>query len=260
MKPFWPLLAIALAALAAGLGWLLLRGGEAPPTATDERAAREPLHRTRAMPPAEALAIAFRAAFDADGEARRTVGDQTYVYRPERMHWIGNKAMLISLGRNLSDCHACGGTLAVHYLEPYGNGLRVTGAWLETEASSSNGAPPNVVEISRALARYPVVQATGGGTWQGYICTVAWLVELRPEGPVTSGPIPISHSNAGNIDEDTGRTFGGDPARELQGRIANVRRGQSFDVVFTGTERFSETYTYRDNRWVGPELESRAAC
>lgn len=257
---FWLLLALALAALAAGLGWLLLRGDEDATPGNDQATTRAPLPRARALPPAEQLALAFRAAFGAAGEARRTVGDQTYVYAPERLEWIGGRAALISLGRNGNNCHACGGAMAVHYLRPESNGFRVTGAWLDTDASSSNGEPPHEIAIIRELSDYPVVYASGGGTWQGQTCTWARLVELRPEAPVTSDSILMSHSNAGNVDPVTGRTFGGDPAIEIEGRIVNIRRSRSFDVAFTGTERFSETYRYRGNRWVGPDQESREAC
>lgn len=265
-RPIWQWLVLGfwLASLVAITGWLIFRSDPADVVtdnglSTSNQVAQASIPPAKALPAAEQLALAFRTAFGANGEVRRSVGEQTYLYRPERLEWIGNRAMLISLGRNVQDCHACGGTVAIHYLSPEGDGLRVGGAWLENPPAGSFGAPPGEIAINHELTDNPVVYATGGSTGQGYACTVAWLVELRHEGPITSGPIPISYSNAGAVD-DTGRTMGGDPLRELQGRIANVRRGQSFDVAFTGAEQFTETYSYRGGRFVGPELESRAAC
>lgn len=261
----WVVLGLWLAALVAIAAWLMLRSdrsedasGKAQPISN--QVAQEPIPPAKSLPAAEQLALAFRTAFGANGEVRRSVGEHTYVYRAERLEWIGNRAILISLGRNVDDCHACGGTMAIHYLRPEDQGLRVTGAWLENPPSGSFGAPPGEVAINRELTDNPIVYATGGSTNQGYTCSVAWLVELRRDGPVTSGPIPISYSNAGAVMEETGRTMGGDPLRELQGRIANIRRGQSFDIAFTGAEQFTETYSYRRGRFVGPELKSRAAC
>ncbi len=261
----WILLILWLAALAAIALWLMLRDDPDVPVADNRQAAQNqvseaPIPPAKALPPAEQLTLAFRTAFGGDGEVRRSIGDNSYVYSPERIEWVGNRAMLISLGRNVDDCHACGGTMAVHYLEPVDQGLRVTGAWLEAGPSSSNGLPPGDVAINRDLTDNVIVYSTGSFIGQGYSCTVAWLVELRREGPVESGPIPISYSNEGAVLPETGRTMGGDPLRELEGRITNVRRGQSFDISFTGAERFSDTYTYQGGRFVGPELESRAAC
>lgn len=266
-RPIWQWLVLGfwLASLVAITGWLIFRSDPAEDLhgnglTSSNQVAQAPIPPAKALAPSEQLALAFRTAFGANGEVRRSVGEQTYVYRPERLEWIGNRAMLISLGRNVEECHACGGTMAVHYLSPEGDGLRVSGAWLENPPAGSFGAPPGEVAINRELTDNPVVYASGGSTGQGYTCSVAWLVELRHEGPVTSGPIPISYSNAGAVLEETGRTMGGDPLRELRGRIANIRRGQSFDIAFTGAEQFTETYGYRGARFVGPGPESRAAC
>ena len=261
----WAVLVLWLAALAVIGLWLMMRDEPGSEIVGNRQAERGPppqgpIPPAQSLPPSEQLALAFRTAFGADGEVRRAVGDNTYVYTAERLEWVGNRAMLISLGRNVEDCHACGGAMAVHYLEPVDRGLRVTGAWLEAGPSSSNGAPPSEVAINRELTSNPVVTSTGGFIGQGYSCTVAWLVELRQDGPVESGPIPIAFSNEGAVMPETGRTMGGDPLRELEGRITNIRRGRSFEVAFTGAERFSDTYTYQGGRFVGPELESRAAC
>lgn len=259
----WIVLILWLAALAALAAWLWLRGGrDDPPPLTNQVAPKQasdgPIPPAKALPQSEQLALAFRAAFGSDREARRTVGENSYVYTPERLEWVGNRAMLISLGRNPDDCHACSGAMAIHYLLPEGDGLRVSGAWLDVGPGGGWGNPAGEVAVNRDLTENPVIysETTDGG--QGYMCTVAWLVELQPGRPVSSEPFPIGSSNAGAV-LDNGRTMTGDPLREIEGRIGNVRRGQAFDVIFTGAERFSETYHYRNGRFVGP-AQSRAAC
>lgn len=258
----WIVLGLWLAALAALGAWLLLRGGDGAAGGNGQAQANQqvegPIPPAKALAPAAQLDLAFRAAFGASREARRAVGDQTFVYSPARIEWIGNKAMLISLGRNVDDCHACSGAMAIHYLHPEGDGLRVDGAWLDVGPGGGWGNPVGDLVVNRALTGSPVIysETTDGG--QGYMCTVAWLVELQRDRPVASEPIPIGSSNQGAV-LDNGRTMGGDPLREVEGRIGNVRRGQSFDVIFTGAERFTETYHYRGGRFVGPS-QSRAAC
>jgi hypothetical protein len=258
----WIVLGLWLGGLVAITIWLIVRdrGGDPPGNAlaTADVPAGEPIPPARALAPAAQLDLAFRAAFGASRQARRTVGDQTYVYSPDRIEWIGNRAMLISLGRNADDCHACAGAMAIHYLHPEGDGLSVDGAWLEAGPRGGWGRPADEIAINREMTNNPIVYSTSTDGGQGYMCTVAWLVELTHEGPVASEPIPIGSSNAGAVG-DNGRTMGGEPLREVEGRIANIRRGQSFDLVFTGAERFTETYHYRNGHFVGP-AQSRAAC
>lgn len=214
----------------------------------------------RALPAAEQLGRAFAAAFGKAAPARLTADDQTYDYRPERLEWIGEKAVLISAGDNVDNSHAASGAMAIHYLAPTADGFRVTGAWPVATAGGTFGAGPSAIAVNRALSDFPVVYSEGGGTWQGYTCGWAHLVELGPDGPVASEPVHISLSNDGALDDTTGRTFGGEPRRDIEGRIGNVRRNQGFDVVFTGTERFAEPYAYRDHRFVRTTPESRAMC
>jgi hypothetical protein len=214
----------------------------------------------KALPSAEQVRRAFVAAFGRANGARLAVEDQTYEFRPERLEWIGEKAVLISLGENVDDSHVAAGTMAIHYLNPLGDRFRVIGAWPNITIGGTFGAAPQEVAINRELLNQPVVYSKGGGTWQGYTCSWANLVELGPDRPVASESIPLSLSNAGAVMEETGRTFGGEPRSDIEGRIDNVRRNQGFDVQFTGTERFAEHYAYRDHRFVRTTPESRAMC
>lgn len=244
------------------------RGGEAgpvePPTrvqANAGQAAVVPSGRDiRTRPDGEQLAAAFQAAFGRRGSARQDTGDQTYIYHPAKLVWTGDRAALISLGENAETSHAASGTMAVHYLSPAADGFRVTGSWLEMAGGGTFGAPLSHLAVNRTLSQYPVIYGEGGGTWQGYTCSWAYLVELGPDRPVESGPIPLSYTNGGAIVTETGRTMGGDPERTVQGRIVNIRKGHGFDVVFTGTERFAEHYDYHGNRFARNYPTSNAVC
>ncbi|MGD9713205.1 MAG: hypothetical protein AB7V46_14195 [Thermomicrobiales bacterium] len=215
------------------------------------------------------LAEAFRVAFADHRNAELTVAgyrepdggivsDQTYAFRPFSLEWLGGTAALISLGRNLDDSHVSSGALAIHYLNPTGDSFTVIGSWPRIVDGASFGAEPLAVAVSRSLAEYPVVYSEGGGTWSGTTCGWAHLVELRPGQPIATEGIPISHSNEGA--DGTVATLDGGSARTIEGRIGNIDRGRSFDVIFTGTERFVERYAYRNHRWMPTVRESRAAC
>lgn len=247
---------------------LLIRGGGGAETRTPAQSApaRQAAIPTAAAPavrrlsPAEQLAAAFAAAFGRRGSARVDAGEQTYVYRPARLVWMGERAALISLGTNVQDYHAASGTMAVHYLMPAGAGFRVAGAWPEIGGGGTFGAAPHDVAVNRTLSQYPVIYGEGGGTWQGYTCSWAYLVELGPDRPIESGPIPLSYTNGGAVLPETGRTMGDDPERTVEGRIGNIVRGRGFDVIFAGTEHFIEHYDYRGNRFARNTPESRAVC
>jgi hypothetical protein len=87
--------------------------------------------------------------------------------------------------------------------------------------------------VSPRFSNWPVIVSEGGGTGQGYSCSSATLTELRPEGPFELATIPLSYSDAGaKTDEEAGR--------EINGRIINVAKNQSFDVVYSGSRSFSE--------------------
>ncbi|HEV2816438.1 MAG TPA: hypothetical protein VGW40_04350 [Allosphingosinicella sp.] len=265
------LIAVALGAFLLGALTvclvLLIRGGggsetgnAAQPTPRQVAAPPAVMPAVKALPSAGQLAAAFAAAFGRPDSARIDGDDHSYRYRPERLIWMGERAVLISLGTNVEDFHAASGTMAVHYLAPEGTGFRVTGAWPEIGGGGTFGAAPHHVAVNRSLSPYPVISGEGGGTWQGYTCSWAYLIELGPDRPIESGPIPLSYTNAGAVLPETGRTMGGDLERTVEGRIGNIRRGRGFDVIFTGTERFIEHYDYRGNRFARNTPESRAVC
>lgn len=206
----------------------------------------------RTRPPAEQLAAAFRTAFGADRRARREVAELgTIIYRPGGLRWIGPRAVLVSPGRAAEESHAASGAMAVHYLEPAGDGFRVTGEWLNAGSGTSSGAEPSWA-FSSSLSNQPMLESGGGGTWQGHTCTWTTFTEFGAGGPVEVVRLQMYQSDGGAITEESGQT-----ATELTGTIRNVVKDRSFDVVYTGTDRFTEHYVRRGARYVLAGGETR---
>jgi hypothetical protein len=79
-----------------------------------------------------------------------------------------------------------------------------------------------------------MVVAEGGGTGQGYTCSWLTLTELRPNGPAKVARIPLVY--------DDGGAMAAGEAKSIEGRLLNVVKGESFDVVYSGSRAFSEHY------------------
>jgi hypothetical protein len=194
-----------------------------------------------------ALAAARRAAFPRGTNIAE--GEETRHFDTHRLVATPFGPVLVSEGYIEMGAHGTPGVIAVHYLRPEGAGFAVRRAFPTAVEAGSQGDMADW-SISRAFTDLPTIYTEGGGTWQGYTCVVATLTELRPDGPAQIASIPTYYDNAGV----------GGRVRRFEGRIANIRRGASFDVVFTGTARFTEHYIYRGGRFVRATRESRAEC
>jgi hypothetical protein len=87
------------------------------------------------------------------------------------------------------------------------------------------------------------VTVSGGGTWQGYTCSVTTLLELAPDKPRELVTVPLHYDNGGAVNE-------GKKATAIDGKIARIVPGRSFDVVYSGARKFSEHYVRRGNAYV----------
>ena len=271
----WIAVGAFLLGVLAVLALLLIRGNgsdekPAPPLAPSAEApaaapAAPPAATIRSRSEGEQLAAAFAAAFGGLPPVRRSVGDSEIVYRPARLRWIGDRAVLVSAGTNRADCHACAGYLAVHYLVPEGAGFHVAGAWLEGAGSGSWGRPPDW-DFSTLLAEQPMIRTGGGDGGQGYFCSWAQFYELSPSGPREVANVQTGYSDTGaRVPEE------GTPPTEVEGAIRNVVRGRSFDIVYTvrdfalrsdafvpaGSRRVTDHYVLRGGRYVPSSGESR---
>jgi hypothetical protein len=216
-----------------------------PEPAQANAAAPAPQPAIRGRPEAEQLAAAFRAAFR--GQAVRDAEDGEITYRPATLLWVGDRAVLISNGNNADECHACAGVVAVHHLVPEGEGFRVDGEWLRV-ATDDYGRPPEW-RISSELTGRPALRAKGGGGNQGIFCHFVTWYDLAGGRPSELARVQTGYTNEGSGEEGEGV--------ELTGRIANLRRGRSFDVVYTGYESFTESYRWRGDRFEKEGGETR---
>lgn len=217
------------------------------------------------MTPAFALAILLTAtpaatAQDRLAAARRAAfpqginiaeGDGTRIFERSVLIDAPFGPVLVSEGYVEFGAHGTPGIIAAHYLRPLGSGFAVLRAFPTAVQNGSHGGMSDW-SISRLFTDRPAIYTEGGGTWQGYTCSVATLTELRPEGPVEVAVVPIYQDDSGARQ--------GRRAWTLEGRIVHIRRRRSFDVVFTGSARFTEHYSWRGGRFVRTTGESRATC
>jgi hypothetical protein len=209
-----------------------------------------PVQDVRSLTKQEQLGRAFAAAFGSPLQAKGDVNGQAVVYRPGTILWIGDRAVLISPAKATDDCHACAGTLAVHYLKAVGDKFEVTGAWPDLVSGAGWGAAPKW-KLTNAFTNFPSIYEEGTGGGQGYVCTTATLIELVPSGPVKSGPIPLHYDNGGAVTDPRGKT-------QLDGKFVNVKKGVSFDLAVTGSQTFTETWLKRGDRFEPQGEQSKA--
>ena len=249
-RPIWIALALValVAAVAAGLWFGRMSGGRdeiVDLPMPEENAATEAnvvgetvaLPDAQKLPPDEQLARAFEAAFGSRGEAVATVpgdgADEEVRFAPGRLVWLPFGPVLISEGKVQDPAHASAGRIAVHYLRPAGDRFEVVRAFPGAVATGSSGQVARW-NLNPRFSNWPVVAAQGGGTWQGYTCSSLTLTELRPEGPTKVAEVPLVY-------DDTGAKGDGE-GRAIEGKILNIVKNQSFDVVYSGARAFSEHY------------------
>jgi hypothetical protein len=247
-RTLWILLGVGalIVAVVAGLFWGRMAGGgdeivDLP--MPEENAAQDSnlieakaLPDVRALPAGEQLARAFEAAFGSRGEAVVAVAgdgaDEDVRYAPGRLVWPAFGPVLVSEGKVQDPAHVSAGKIAVHYLKPAGDRFEVARAFPAAVATGSNGQVARW-SLSPRFSSWPVIVAEGGGTWQGYTCSWLTLTELRPGGPVKLATVPLAYDDSGATEDPTA-------ARSIEGKILNVAKDQSFDVVYSGSRAFSE--------------------
>ncbi|HEX8480335.1 MAG TPA: SHOCT domain-containing protein [Allosphingosinicella sp.] len=247
-RRLWILLGAAVLVLAVAAGWYFARPAEEDgildlPMPTENVAAEENVVEAkaapdvRALPPGEQLARAFEAAFGSRGEAVVSVpgdgADEDVRFAPGRLVWPSFGPVLISEGKAQDPAHASAGKIAVHYLRPAADRFEVVRAFPAAVSTGTNGQVARW-SLNPRLSTWPVLVAEGGGTGQGYTCSWLTMTELRPGGPVRVANVPLVYDDTGAREDGTGKS--------IEGKILNVVKGQSFDVVYSGSRRFSEHY------------------
>ncbi len=249
-RRLWIILGLAglLVAIVAGLMFGRMSGGGDDgiidlPMPTENEAADSNLVEAKAIPdirtlaPDEQLARAFEAAFGSRGEAVMSVpgdgSDEDVRFAPGRLIWPAFGPVLISEGKVQDPAHASAGKIAVHYLKPAADRFEVVRAFPGAVSTGSNGEVARW-SLNPRFSNWPVVAAEGGGTGQGYSCSSLILTELRPDGPARIAEVPLVYDDTGAKEDGTGQA--------IEGRILNIAKNQSFDVVYSGSRRFSEHY------------------
>ncbi|HEU0135646.1 MAG TPA: SHOCT domain-containing protein [Allosphingosinicella sp.] len=255
-RPMWIMLGVAALVVAVVLGLLLGRmsGGGGNEIVDlpmpEENAAQDSnlveakaLADVRTLPPQEQLARAFEAAFGSRGEAVLSVpadgSDEDVRYAPGRLIWPAFGPVLISEGKVQDPAHVSAGKIAVHYLRPAADRFEVARAFPAAVATGSNGQVANW-SLSPRFSSWPVIAAEGGGTSQGYSCSWLTLTELRPGGPVELARVPLAYDDRGAKEDEA-------DAASIEGKILNIVKDQSFDVVYSGSRAFSEHYVRTAN-------------
>jgi Short C-terminal domain len=199
----------------------------------------------RSLPPEEQLARAFEAAFGSRGEAAVTVqsdgASEDVRYAPGRLIWLPFGPVLLSEGKVQDPAHVSAGKIAIHYLRPAADRFEVARAF---PAGVSTGSFGQVAHwsVSPRFSTWPVVVSEGGGTWQGYTCSWLTLTELRPDGPAEVARVPLAYDDKGAKEDEA-------DAVSIDGKILNVVKNQSFDVVYSGSRAFSEHYVRSGDRY-----------
>jgi hypothetical protein len=254
-RRLWIILGLAglLVAVVAGLMFGRMSGGADDgiidlPMPTENEAADSNLVEAKALPdvkalaPEEQLARAFESAFGSRGEAVASipgdVADEDVRYAPGRLIWPAFGPVLISEGKVQDPAHASAGKIAVHYLKPVGDRFEVVRAFPGAIATGSNGRVARW-SLNPRFSNWPVVAAEGAGTGQGYTCSSLILTELRPDGPARIAEVPLVYDDTGAKEDGTGMA--------IEGKILNIAKNQSFDVVYSGSRRFSEHYVRGPN-------------
>jgi hypothetical protein len=206
-----------------------------------------------AAPTKTEIEKAFRAAYGRPSPVVAQTPEGIVTFRPGGLVDVDQSAgvvALVSLGENHENCHACSGSLSVHYLKHTASGFKPWGK-VDDYGFTGNGfgAPPNW-SIRRDLEDYPVLAIQTGYTGQGCTSAQQDLVALTPEGvELRVGSIPILYNNSASY-------HAGDPQIvRLEGEVRPLLKNKRFEVVYHGTkflrlvyERKLQVYVTHDQK------------
>ena len=184
-----------------------------------------------APPPLElTTSDAFKMAFGLNTPSQNTMLNDMK-YSVGKLVDVGDEKVLVSIGSGDLP-HANGGIVRMDYFKPNNDVFEYQPKLNKTVESGSFGQIGDW-GVNYKLGTNPVVFIEGGGTWQGTTCSFTTLVELTPNGANEVFNALTSFSNDGAVES------GGD---NLEGKITNIQKGKSFDVVYTGTKNITVHY------------------
>lgn len=177
------------------------------------------------------LASAFRAAWDRAAPAKAPAPEQSgggdFTFTGGKLVPLGGERYAFVSDGQGGDGHVSPGAVAIHYLERTANGFRRVDAAPLIVDGGTFGNPPEWT-IQQGLLPAPALVATSGGTWQGYSCSGASVVELTPQRPVLRADyVRLYYSNSGAVLDDKA-------AEEMEGRLVPATPGREFAVQYSG--------------------------
>lgn len=184
------------------------------------------------------LDAAVQAAFG--GNATYDAKNDHYVLSDHKLVEAPFGPVLVSEGTAQDAAHASAGLISAIYLKQEGPGYTVAQRYPEAIQTGSFGEVGSW-QVRDDLMNLPVIEAVGGGTWQGYTCEYTDLVELAPDGPKTVARFQSAYSNKGAVTDD---------GTDVSGKIAQVTPGESFTVHFSGSRSFDATYKLVNGKYV----------
>lgn len=184
---------------------------------------------------------AFLAAFGANGPEFETQDGTVLHFAPGALITAPFGLVLLSPASADMPSPVTFGALGVHYLAAEGHNLRLTGSWPQAVEGGTMGNPPDWT-VDDSLSRWPVVVARTLEGNQGIFSEYTQLVELTPQGPQPLVSYRSSYSDGAAGPQGT-------QPQDIQGRIVNVVPDQSFEVEFTGTAQFRQTYTRKGDKY-----------
>ncbi|MBV8909052.1 MAG: hypothetical protein JOZ20_08640 [Sphingomonas sp.] len=197
---------------------------------------------------------AFVAAFGKSGSVilkRQGEYKETVKYTPGALVEAPFGPVLVSIGEVVDGSHASSGKVAAVYMRRSGQGLAVAKRFVPAMETGSFGSIGKW-RVSRAYGSLPVVEVEGGGTWQGYTCSVTTLLEIASDKPRELVNVPLYYDDAGAVVDSK-------PTR-IEGRIVRAVANKSFDVDYSGTRRFTDRYIRRGDQYVLVGKSSMETC
>jgi hypothetical protein len=248
--PLYAALAAAVLAGAAGVGLWTMQGVE--PVASPAAPSARPFPLPSAVPsptsparsPQQRLADAFMAATGHRAAYVEARGGEVITISPERIVDLPFGPALLTKTETKDGCHVCTGFIGVYYLAEKDGRTAITRRFPTAVSGWAWGDAPDY-EITTRFTALPAIYSSGGDMHQGHAQSGALITELTPAGPVASDPIDTGSDDSGAIDEESGQQ----PC-SVEGRIADIVRDRSFDVVMTGTHEARHRYVKRAGRFV----------
>jgi hypothetical protein len=187
------------------------------------------------VPESQQVRLANQAVFGRQGRKLRLAQGDELEYQDGKIIWWGKSAFFIVPAVAPEAWPSSIGALGIFYLEDIGGRFAVRSRFPRVADGSTMGNAPTW-QISTVLSRDPILLSTSTAFAQGCSLERVSVIALRPGGPVTL----VSYQSAINNRAVNRRPA--DRADAIESRISNIKKDLSFDVVYSGTRNFRQTY------------------